>query len=115
MSHHSNTASAVVQELSSDPVRGLNSELVQQRQQEYGENKLQEKKKKTNFERFLNQFKDVMIIILLIAAVISFVVACVEGEPKEFFEPVLILLIVIITFNLYLNTFNFSFHCNLFK
>jgi len=96
MSHHSNTASAVVQELSSDPVRGLNSELVQQRQLEYGENKLQEKKKKTNFERFLNQFKDVMIIILLIAAVISFVVACVEGEPKEFFEPVLILLIVII-------------------
>lgn len=96
MSHHSKTASSVVQELSSDPVRGLSTDQVQQRQQEYGENKLKEKKKKTNFERFINQFKDAMIIILLIAAVISFVVACVEGEPKEFFEPILILLIVII-------------------
>lgn len=37
-----------------------------------------------------------MILILLAAAAISFVVACVEGEPKEFFEPVLILLIVVL-------------------
>ena len=37
-----------------------------------------------------------MIIILLLAALISFVVACVEQNPNEFFEPALILLIVII-------------------
>ena len=36
-----------------------------------------------------------MILILLVAAIISFVIACVEGNPKEFFEPALILLIVI--------------------
>ena len=36
-----------------------------------------------------------MIIILLIAAIISFVVAIVEKEPQEFIEPALILLIVI--------------------
>ncbi|MBQ9118821.1 MAG: cation-translocating P-type ATPase [Lachnospiraceae bacterium] len=39
--------------------------------------------------------KDVMILILIAAAVISFVIACMEGNPKEFFEPALILLIVI--------------------
>ena len=36
-----------------------------------------------------------MILILIAAAVISFVIACMEGNPKEFFEPALILLIVI--------------------
>ena len=35
-----------------------------------------------------------MIIILILAAIVSFVIACIEGEPKEFFEPALILLII---------------------
>ena len=47
-------------------------------------------------QRFTEQFRDVMILILIAAAVISFVVACVEGNPKEFFEPALILLIVVL-------------------
>lgn len=37
-----------------------------------------------------------MILILIAAAVISFVIACIEGKPEEFFEPVLILLIVVL-------------------
>lgn len=37
-----------------------------------------------------------MILILIAAAAISFAIACVEGEPKEFFEPMLILLIVVL-------------------
>ncbi len=53
-------------------------------------------KRKTNLQRFLEQFKDAMIIILLLAAAVSFVVACFGHDPMEFFEPLLILLIVVL-------------------
>lgn len=96
MLFHSKSLNAVIQELESHPSLGLTSEQVSRKLAHFGKNKLAEKKKKTNFQRFLDQFKDVMILILLAAAAISFVIACMEGEPKEFFEPILILLIVII-------------------
>ncbi len=75
---------------------GLTSLQVEELKNKFGENKLNEKKKKTTFQRFLDQFRDVMILILIAAAIISFVVACVERNPKEFFEPALILLIVLL-------------------
>ena len=96
MKYHSQTAEQTVQILSSDISSGLTEQQVQKVQTKYGENKLREKKKKTNLQRFLDQFKDVMILILILAAIISFVIACMEGELKEFFEPVLILIIVIV-------------------
>ena len=96
MIYHTHSSQQVLQELSTDPCSGLSTKEIMQRQHTYGENKLQEKKKKTNIQRFFDQFKDVMILILLLAAAVSFVIACIEGEPKEFFEPLLILLIVII-------------------
>lgn len=96
MIFHDKKIEDVVNELQSDLKNGLSEQQVQQRRQQYGENKLKEKKKKTNFQRFIEQFKDVMILILIIAAIISFAIACVEKEPSEFFEPILILLIVIL-------------------
>lgn len=54
------------------------------------------KKKKSNLQRFLEQFKDVMILILIAAAVVSFIVACNGHDTSEFFEPLLILVIVIL-------------------
>ena len=75
---------------------GLTDKEAESRLMEYGENKLNEKKKKSLALRFFEQFKDVMIIILLIAAVISFVVACVGDDPMEFIEPALIVLIVVL-------------------
>ena len=86
----------VLKELSSDAKNGLTKDQAAERLSQYGPNKLREKKRKTNLQRFLEQFKDVMILILIAAAVVSFSIACAEGNPKEFFEPVLILLIVIL-------------------
>ena len=51
-----------------------------------------EKKRGQLVNNFSNQLKDA--IILIAAAVISFAIACAEGDPKEFFAPILILLIV---------------------
>jgi len=96
MTAHNEDAIKVVQSLQSNLTHGLTENQVREKRAQHGENKLREKKKKTNLQRFAEQFKDVMILILIVAAIISFAIACIEGEPKEFFEPVLILLIVIL-------------------
>lgn len=96
MTFHNESIESVLKKLSSDPINGLSSLQADELLKIHGENRLKEKKKKSIFSRFIDQFKDVMILILLAAAAISFVIACIEGNPKEFFEPLLILLIVFI-------------------
>ncbi len=93
---HSSSLREIEKELGANLDSGFSHQQAKQLLAEYGENRLQQKKPKTNLERFFDQFKDVMIIILLIAAAISFGIACYEGELMEFFEPALIILIVVI-------------------
>ena len=75
---------------------GLNDKQISSKKEKFGPNKLREKKKKSTFQRFLDQFKDVMILILIAAAIVSFVVICMEKNWGELFEPALIVLIVIV-------------------
>ena len=60
---------------------GLRNDQVSALQKEFGKNILKEARKKSNFSILLGQFKDVMIIILIIAAAISFLV----GEHTDAF------------------------------
>jgi len=93
---YSSKPDELLHHLQVDAEKGLSSQNIQKLLQEHGENRLKEGKKKTNLQRFFDQFKDVMILILLAAAIISFIVAMVERNPSEFIEPLLILLIVIL-------------------
>ncbi len=96
MSAHNQPGDEILQALHSDMTTGLSSTQVEELQAEFGVNRLREKKKKTVLQRFFDQFKDVMIIILILAAIVSFVVVCAEKNWGELFEPMLILLIVIL-------------------
>lgn len=63
---------AVLKYLETDEKSGLSSEAAVGRIGQYGENRLKEKKKTSSFRRFIGQFADVMILILLAAAAVSF-------------------------------------------
>lgn len=76
--------------------QGLSSAEAEKRAAEYGKNALKEAKKKSLIVKFLEQFKDVMIIVLLAAAVVSAVIALVEGEYSELIDAGVILLIVVL-------------------
>ena len=71
---------------------GLSDSEVNERLQKYGENKLDEVKKKTLFQRFIYQLKDVMIYVLLIASVINVIAHGIDGLT----EAVIILMVVLI-------------------
>ena len=67
------TAEAVAKQLQVDPAKGLSAAEAQQRAQKYGPNKLADKKKESGWQAFLRQYKDLMQIILLVAALINIV------------------------------------------
>ena len=96
MSAHDVSREEVLNSLNTNAETGLTNEQVLSLLEKWGENKLKEKKKKTLAQRFLDQFKDVMILILIAAAIVSFTIICVEKKWGELFEPLLILLIVIL-------------------
>lgn len=87
---------AVLKYLETDEKSGLSSEAAVGRIGQYGENRLKEKKKTSSFRRFIGQFADVMILILLAAAAVSFFLAFTGEDKTDFFEPILILVIVVV-------------------
>ena len=75
--------------------KGLSKEEAESRKNKHGPNKLEEKKKENLFMRFLKQFQDFMIIILIIAAVVSAVISFVQGE-NDYVDSIIIISIVVL-------------------
>lgn len=73
---------------------GLTSKDVKNRQKTFGINELEKIKKNSLFTKFIEQFKDFMIIILLIAALISALLSYIQGT-NEYVDSVIIIAIVI--------------------
>ncbi len=67
-------ADAVARDLGVDPARGLTKAEAQSRLQQQGPNLLAERQKETGFQAFIRQYRDLMQIILLTAAIVSVVV-----------------------------------------
>lgn len=91
---HTKNIKEIEKELRTNIKTGLGDKDVQIRQDEFGKNKIEEGKKESLLVKFLNQFKDFMIIILIIAAIISAVVSYIEGTG-DYFDSIIIIAIVV--------------------
>ena len=85
----------VVRELKTNIRGGLNEEEVVFRRSKYGKNKLDDKPKESLLVKFLKQFNDFMIIILIIASVVSATVSYFQGE-NDYIDSIIIIAIVIL-------------------
>ena len=101
--YENKTVGQTAEELSVDLKNGLSLEEVEKRRAKYGLNKLAEKKKKSPIMLFLSEFKDPMVIVLFVAAIISLVLAIVEtvkdpakGEFTEYLDVLIIFAVVIL-------------------
>ena len=92
MKYYLESSSEVFGEIESTE-NGLTSEQARRRSAETGKNKLAEGKKTPLILRFLSQFADPMIIILIAAAVISAITSVLQ---KEFPSDVIIIMFVVI-------------------
>ena len=66
--------------LKTNSVNGLTKDEVEERIKKYGENKLTEKKKESILVKFIKQFNDFMIIILIIASIVSAAISTIPSE-----------------------------------
>ncbi len=84
----------VKKELSTNLEKGLTSKQVEEKQETIGFNELKAKKKKSLLVKFLEQFKDFMIIVLIIAAIVSGIIGVLQGEGIT--DTIIILIVVIV-------------------
>ena len=96
---YSESLDKVTKELHTDLEAGLSSDQAAALLKEHGPNKLNEKPPRSFFQRFLDQMKDVMVIILIIAAAVSLglsVYHAATGAQADWIEPIVIILIVVV-------------------
>ncbi|MCU0499226.1 MAG: cation-translocating P-type ATPase [Anaerolineae bacterium] len=85
-----------LKQLQSDPHQGLSASVAQQRLTEYGRNELPRGERHQLLKLIISQFKNIMVIILILAALISALV----GDPKD-----VIVILVIVVLNAALGTY----------
>ena len=85
----------VIKKLKTNPKNGLNEEEVVFRRNKYGKNKLDDKPKESLLVKFLKQFNDFMIIILIIASIVSAGISYFQGE-NDYIDSIIIIAIVIL-------------------
>lgn len=93
---YSATAEQVAKELDSDLIKGLTSEEAALRYAKNGPNSLGEEKKVPLWKRFLGQFADAMVIILIAAAGLSAYMAVQSGGGFEDWIDVIVILAIVI-------------------
>ena len=81
------TVSQIEKELKTNIHDGLSDKEAHKRLSKYGENKLKDKKKESLIVKFLKQFNDFMIIILIITSIISAITTKIQGD-KDLFKKV---------------------------
>lgn len=79
MTEYHQQSTAEVMKILNVTTQGLTDDDVQKRQQVYGYNVLEEGKKTSTLAVFMGQFKDLLVIILLVAAFVSFLLGEVES------------------------------------
>ena len=84
-----------VKTLETNAQTGLSAQQVKKRLEQYGTNELTQKKKSGFFKKFIGQFSDFMVIILLIAAGVSFVMSLIRHDT-DFMDSIIILSIVVV-------------------
>lgn len=85
----------LIYKLKSNLLYGISNEEAQKRLEKYGKNKIEDKKKESIFVKFIKQFNDIMIIILIISAIVSAAVAKLEGNG-DYIDSIIIISIVIL-------------------
>lgn len=94
--YYSKSILEVAKELNTDIQVGLSDEEAKVRLEKNGENKIETTKKGNLFLKFLSQFKDIMVLILICAAVISLIFAITQKSSSELIDAIIIFAIVLI-------------------
>ena len=85
----------ILDQFDSNTEKGLTPEQVDQHKEKYGLNQFDEEESESLFSKILHQLKDVTVIILILAGIISTYIAITE-HPDDFSEPIVIFSIVIL-------------------
>jgi len=93
---HSLTPEESLAMLGSDAHRGLASQVVRERLAQYGRNELPAERRVPEWRRFLAQFRDPLVILLLVATAISMLLWLLEHETALPYEAIAILAVVLI-------------------